>query len=303
MHVESIQLENYKTFFEEQRLTLEHGFNLLVGANNAGKTSILEALDLDPSLSHTHRSIRSAPNYGDLVRKEPRVRVAIRTDARELASIADGTLHLPLREEFVNQPRPALFDALRPVLTSEAPIVLSSTFGAGKLQVYMDAPPVVSGGMNSQTADSGPVAIVTGGASQDAISVVRTDLRGALGRYHDNLRNRIYRFNAQRRPGFASSAGSPMLDRDAQGLPFCINHLQTMTLTVTGFCVSGFTECFLAFAGFRHLRQEVCSRSTVCLKHQRLAGKIWRSRCPPWGAGSETYWQCCTWFLQLAYRS
>lgn len=39
---------------------------------------------------------------------------------------------------------------------------------------------------------------------------------------------RIYRFNAQRRPGFQCAAqGSAILDREAVTLPYCINHLQT----------------------------------------------------------------------------
>lgn len=34
MHIESIEIKNHKCFWEPQKIMLEHGFNLFVGANN-----------------------------------------------------------------------------------------------------------------------------------------------------------------------------------------------------------------------------------------------------------------------------
>ncbi len=46
MRICSFKIQNYKSFLEPRELTLEEGFNLIVGQNNVGKTALLEALSL-----------------------------------------------------------------------------------------------------------------------------------------------------------------------------------------------------------------------------------------------------------------
>jgi len=43
MQIKTIQIENYKSFFESNVIAFEHGINLVVGQNNSGKTALLEA--------------------------------------------------------------------------------------------------------------------------------------------------------------------------------------------------------------------------------------------------------------------
>ena len=47
MNLTKIEIENYKCFWKPQKVELDNGFNLFVGANNSGKTTMLEALDLN----------------------------------------------------------------------------------------------------------------------------------------------------------------------------------------------------------------------------------------------------------------
>lgn len=49
MHIETFAITNYKSFLEKQTLHFEPGFNLLVGTNNAGKTTVLDVIDLNPA--------------------------------------------------------------------------------------------------------------------------------------------------------------------------------------------------------------------------------------------------------------
>ena len=63
MHVETIAIENFKSFLERQELEFQPGFYLLVGANNAGKTSVLDVLDMNGWLNEPHRSVRTIPNF------------------------------------------------------------------------------------------------------------------------------------------------------------------------------------------------------------------------------------------------
>jgi hypothetical protein len=60
MKLKILQLNNYKSFFDSSQLSLEPGFNLVVGANNVGKTALLEAMSLNFA-SHPHRSILTIP--------------------------------------------------------------------------------------------------------------------------------------------------------------------------------------------------------------------------------------------------
>ena len=55
MHIESVTIANYKSFLEKQTIHLEPGFNLLLGTNNAGKTSVLDVMDMDIGLNEPHR--------------------------------------------------------------------------------------------------------------------------------------------------------------------------------------------------------------------------------------------------------
>lgn len=62
MHIETVEIENYKCFLDRQTLNFEPGFNLLVGANNAGKTTVLDVMDMQPNLAEPHRSQRTIPS-------------------------------------------------------------------------------------------------------------------------------------------------------------------------------------------------------------------------------------------------
>ena len=64
MYVQSVAIENYKSFLEKQTVRFEPGFNLLVGTNNAGKTSVLDVMDMDINLNEPHRSERTIPQFG-----------------------------------------------------------------------------------------------------------------------------------------------------------------------------------------------------------------------------------------------
>ena len=57
MNIESVAIENYKSFLDRQIFRFESGFNLLVGTNNAGKTTVLDVIDMDIQLNEPHRSI------------------------------------------------------------------------------------------------------------------------------------------------------------------------------------------------------------------------------------------------------
>ena len=84
MHIESVALTNYKSFLERQILNLEPGFNLLVGTNNAGKTSVLNVLDMDINLNEPHRSERTIPQFGGQPNQQSEFEMTLATCVSEL---------------------------------------------------------------------------------------------------------------------------------------------------------------------------------------------------------------------------
>jgi predicted ATP-dependent endonuclease of OLD family len=61
MHFNEIEIENYKCFWHPTKIKLEKGINIVVGQNNVGKTSILDALSLKFSVA-PHINIETFPN-------------------------------------------------------------------------------------------------------------------------------------------------------------------------------------------------------------------------------------------------
>ncbi len=60
MHVSRFRITNYKSFRDSREVSLSPGFNVIVGANNAGKTALAEALSLRYS-DKPHRSLDTVP--------------------------------------------------------------------------------------------------------------------------------------------------------------------------------------------------------------------------------------------------
>ena len=84
MFIKSVAIESYKSIHERQTLYFEPGFNLLVGTNNAGKTSVLDVIDLDFGLNDPHRSERTIPQFGGQNNQQSEFEVTLSTCCSEL---------------------------------------------------------------------------------------------------------------------------------------------------------------------------------------------------------------------------
>ena len=87
MRFKSIAIENYKSFWNNQEIKLETGFNLFLGANNSGKTTALEVLDLNFSMNEPHRSIVNIKDYGEVNNGKSKFQAKLSTDIYELYKI------------------------------------------------------------------------------------------------------------------------------------------------------------------------------------------------------------------------
>ena len=100
MILESLGVSNYKSFLDQQTVRVGPGFNLFVGANNSGKTTMLEALDLVTGNSAPHRSVWSLPNYGDLAQGRSNLQISVKTSVEELRKLQGNSIHIPVPENY-----------------------------------------------------------------------------------------------------------------------------------------------------------------------------------------------------------
>ena len=236
MHLKSIGVENYKCFLSRQTVQVGDGFNLFIGENNSGKTTILEILDLTPSKNLPHCSIKNLLNYGAKPDGMSQYGVTIATNIQEMHQLLGNDFFIPMptdADKFIKssgltQPNVTAINQLmaKPDISitlnlgGGESIIIENCFGASE-PAYTSRPNDSQFGVSlkykewSDQSPNGSLVNFSGFANQ-------------IGRIRENYLRYIYRFNAQRTPlGECSNTGIHKLDPNALNLPYCINHLQS----------------------------------------------------------------------------
>ncbi|AFZ25832.1 hypothetical protein Cylst_3709 [Cylindrospermum stagnale PCC 7417] len=86
MFIKKLQVFNYKSYDDSGVMEFAPGVNIIVGRNNAGKTSLLEVLTLDFE-DHPHRSIKTLPNSSSKITEESRAEISLFFDKEELVNL------------------------------------------------------------------------------------------------------------------------------------------------------------------------------------------------------------------------
>ncbi len=232
MHIEMITISNYKSFLEKQTLHLEPGFNLLLGTNNAGKTTVLEVINMDLNLNEPHRSERSMQQHGDLNHQPSVFEVTLRTQFSELRRmIGSPQVYLPLKLKFGDMAEAFISEQMLAFLKKDELLRITSIFGSGADSVSVMSGVLVGGVASRHNATHLHAALIQFVPNSQNPQIHTSNYAGnqtEIGNYGQLFRPRIYRFSAQRRPGTRYPAqGTAALDREATNLPFCINHLQS----------------------------------------------------------------------------
>lgn len=84
MYLKQLTLSNYKSFYEEKVFKFEPGFNVLLGANSSGKTSVLEAILFHQLPNTPHRSILNVTDVDTLINDSPTSELQFSLDSHEL---------------------------------------------------------------------------------------------------------------------------------------------------------------------------------------------------------------------------
>ena len=84
MYLKQLTISNYKSFFEPALLHFERGFNVLLGANSSGKSSVLEAIALHQFQNIPHRSRLNITEIGLQVVGTPTSELSFSASVEEL---------------------------------------------------------------------------------------------------------------------------------------------------------------------------------------------------------------------------
>ena len=132
MHIETVTISNYKSFLEKQTLHLEPGFNLLLGANNAGKTTVFEVIDMDVGLNEPHRSERTIPKHGGVTLQPSAFEVTLATRFSELSGLLSASqIYLPLTLPAGSVTSAYISDHVLAFVKKDDPFRITSIFGNG----------------------------------------------------------------------------------------------------------------------------------------------------------------------------
>ncbi len=231
MQIASVAITNYKSFLEKQIINFEPGFNLLLGTNNAGKTSVLDIIDMDIGLNEPHRSERTIPRYGEQTKNPSQLEITLKTDFQELWKLAGNSqIYLPLAT--VNNNLESPLKNLRDFIAENGNILITSNSSQNQEKISIKVNEIINGIVNrNNSSQMLPAALIQFDSNSPEPQIQLANFGGAssvVANYAQLFKSRIYRFNAQRRPGSRSgSQGSNILDREATALPYCLNNLQT----------------------------------------------------------------------------
>ena len=229
MYFKSIEIENYKSFWKNQEIKLEKGFNLFIGANNSGKTTALEALEINISINEPHRSINSIPIYGSATIEASKFKVTIATDINEFSRLVGRSFYLPISPNLQFDDEAAqkqYFNEL--VAQSQFDLIVEFGGGIGKSIFKFGNALSQESSINRQegiysfqvTLNESNEPSFMGLTNYMAGNVINSSFQAYIPF--------VYRFSAQRKPaGESGTYADAKLDREATNLPYCINHLQT----------------------------------------------------------------------------
>ncbi|NBV18349.1 AAA family ATPase [Janthinobacterium sp.] len=233
MQLKSIFIENYKSFYERRKVEIGEGFNLFLGANNSGKTTLLEALDLVQGRSVPHRSSLSLPTYGAVLesRVHSSLQVSIETSISELRELCGDEVMIPIPIDFKDRilGMDHAEGAFR--LISGSPEIVINLDFRDYLQISVKTTFGLSSNVAYNQQASTHVLQLTYSSGKNDFPICRVvNFTGhpVPLKFNEIFKRFFYRFSAQRNStGKSGFTNLPVaLAPDANNLAFCLSQLQ-----------------------------------------------------------------------------
>jgi hypothetical protein len=230
VHLSSFRVTNYKSFRDSGVIRLGPGFNVVVGANNVGKTALVEALSLR-SPDKPHRSPETVPNPSFNPDPVSQIEAAFELNWQEFLEVLESitppwTVPIyppdPTRVDVPEQVQRFL-DAVREGTVVEC-VFSSGSISSAYLAGY-DVPPepnatVATLAFRADASHKVLKPATSGVGSAHIGATLAPHMAGALA-------NRVYYFKAERlNVGEFTAAYSKVLAPDASNLAQCLHTLQ-----------------------------------------------------------------------------
>lgn len=228
MLLNELSITNYKSFFQKTTMRFGSGFNVLLGANSSGKTSVLEAIRFRDILFVAHRSIANIIEPDTLWPHPPVInaRFALPIDRLQRLVPPQG-LHVLLDDENANLigDRPSIAEYWKEhdfeieFVNTAGGLLEAHFFPLGKRTRKRGA---------DQNGRQWRGVLRPEGLSiwENAVNLAGSDSRDDVQLVANKVHDRIYRFSAERVVRATSGPSNNELLPDASNLPFCINHLR-----------------------------------------------------------------------------
>ena len=229
MYLKQLKITNYKSFFETTGFNFEPGFNVLLGANSSGKTSVLEAICYHEFPNTPHRSILNAPAIDTQIGGTSRTELRFASDINELfKQVAPGQdLFIGMGDQtghYYSQDQALLKQRLTAELLHFD--VKTDHSHSRFMRLSFDKWP----SMWRQHGVSSPFPGLQIMGKEGAIGQVSNFGAGSadVDQLWSRLIPKIYRFSSERSVQHVSDhhANSELLP-NSQNLAYCINHLQS----------------------------------------------------------------------------
>lgn len=244
MKIDRIRISNYKSYQDTGDIELSPGMNVIVGANNAGKTAFLQAVQLQFGWAQ-HRSLADNPNVDFVAPKSSAIFFTLSITGQEFRACADqlGKIQLQLPTypglaAWDNHPRnaygysdPTILDRIWAWFISQDRISFHLARVAhieGPTILQADASP--SHGMYTSSSDNPQILQrATRGYGETSLSLLYRSPEVDIGVQIANfLLPQIYRFSAERFSLGESAYGDrSVLESNAHNLAEVLNRLQS----------------------------------------------------------------------------
>jgi predicted ATPase len=229
MHIKKLSIKNYKSFLEETAFEFHPGFNVLLGGNSSGKTSVLEAIEISKFTNKQHRSVRNIVEPDTYWAKGSCVEISVEMTGTELRrhlsrlEEAGISLDLPQVQAYERSPDKLLEKLEREPLRVE--FLREHNQNVQGRIIFPEWPAswrTISGNSSFYALK---VDLKMNGAYVGSIGKGSEELDTLFGQ----LANRTYRFASDRAvaPMSPHNLSGQTLLPDCSNLAFCINHLQT----------------------------------------------------------------------------
>jgi hypothetical protein len=232
MLLSSITINNYKSYLEPQTVEISRGFNVFLGANNSGKTTMLEPLDLQFGVQSLHRSIWNLPTYDDQPSGESIFTISIETTLDELLAGASQCIAIPLAKDFKDElskmDAPLNEAAILNAFQKHPRMMIELAYSQGKESISVET---ILGKSPLFQFNGNEMATVFriynyGSKTKQIAGGIAQQLPPEEMRFGNGFKKLFYRFSAQRNPAIQSGFGAPILSRDASNLASCLSQLQ-----------------------------------------------------------------------------